>query len=340
MSDDLRADAKALVAALNKKYGAGTVVRGSDCKQDLTPRVTSGSVTLDYILLGGWPSNQWNMLLGEQSHGKSMVALKTVAANQARDPEWLCVWVAAEQWVSEYAELCGVDVSRVVVVETNIMEEAYDIAISFAESRAVDCIVIDSLPALVPSSEDDKAMDEATVGRGALLTNKFFRKVGKAMKRSLTEDERPVLGILINQYREKIGVMHGDPRTWPGGKGMNFAMFSICEVKRDDWIEAGTGNAKERVGQTTRIRTLKFKAGPPQRTAYVDFYFDSGGPCRAGDYDFAKEVLALGIHLEVVTRKGAWYYYGDRKWQGTEAALSDIREDVDLFESLRGEVLK
>lgn len=323
-----------IVAQLNKKLGEGSVVLGSNIEVDMVPRFTTGSVTFDYVLGGGFPGNQWNELIGEPSHGKTLMALKTVAANQARDPEFLTVWVAAEQWVPAYAEMCGVDTSRVIVVETTVMEEAFDATISFAESKAVDCIVIDSLPALTPSPEMDKTMEEMTIGRGALLTNKFFRKVGSVMKRSLIEQERPILGIIINQWRFKIGVMHGDPRTTPGGVGKDYAFFTRCEVKRDDWIEIGSGNNKKRIGQRIRIRTLKNKTAPPHRIAYVDVYFDHGGDCLPGEYDFAKEIAALCVVKEIITRKGAWYYFKDDKWNGMEAVVKAIREEVDLREEL------
>ena len=313
---------------------------GSQISSDLTPRMTTGSTTFDFCLGGGFPANQWNELIGEPSHGKTAIALKTVAANQEKDPNFTTVWVAAEQWVPEYALMCGVDLERVIVVETNIMEEAYDAVIAFAESKAVDAIVIDSLPALVPSPEAEKNMDEMTVGRGALLTNKFFRKAGAAMKRSLTEAERPVLGIVINQYRMKIGVMHGDPRTTPGGEGKNYAFFTRSEVRRDEWIEEGTGTNKVRVGQRIKIRTIKNKTAPPQRIAYVDFYFQDAGTFSAGDFDFAKEVAALAIVKDVVERKGGWVYYGERKWQGLENFSASLREEVDLLSELRAKVLE
>jgi recombination protein RecA len=327
-------DAQKVISILNKKLGDGTVVLGSSIESNLVPRFTTGSVTYDYVLGGGFPGNQWNELIGEPSHGKTLIALKTVAANQNKDPEFTTVWVAAEQWVPEYAEMCGVDPSRVIVVETTIMEEAFDAVIAFAESKAVDCIVIDSLPALSPSPEMAKNMDEMTIGRGALLTNKFFRKVGAVMKRSLIEQERPILGILVNQWRFKIGVMHGDPRTTPGGVGKDYAFFTRSEVKRDEWIEIGTGNSKKRVGQRIRIRTIKNKTAPPQRVAYVDVYFDHGGACLPGDYDFAKEIASLCVVKEIITRKGAWYYFKDDKWNGMEAVVTAIREEVDLREEL------
>lgn len=335
----LTAELKTIIAKLNKKMGYDAVVLGEDIREGLVSRHTSGSTTFDYVLGGGFPANQWNELIGEASHGKTAVALKCIAANQAKDPNFLTVWVAAEQWVPEYAEMCGVDSSRVLVVETNIMEEAYQAVIEFAESKQVDAIVIDSLPALVPGPENEKAMDELTVGRGAMLTNKFFRKAGAAMKRSLTEAERPILGIVINQYRMKIGVMHGDPRTTPGGEGKNYAFFTRCEIRRDEWIETGSGTNKVRVGQRIKIRVLKNKTAPPQQVAYVDFYFKEHSIYSPGDYDMAKEVAAMSIVLEIVDRKGGWIYYGERKWNGTEAFSQAIREEVDLFEELQAKVL-
>jgi len=326
-------DAKSVIAALNKKMGGNVAVVASSITQH-GGRVPTGSVTFDYILGGGWPANQWHELVGEPSHGKSFLALKTIAENQHRDPEWTAVWVAAEPWVPSWAEKCGVDPERVIVIETTVMEEAYDSCIAFAESKAIDCIVIDSLPALTPSPEVAKSMDEMTVGRGALLTNKFFRKVGAAMQRSLTESERPIIGIMINQWRFKIGVMHGDPRTTPGGVGKDFAYFTRTEVKRDDWIDIGPSGNKKRIGQRIRMRTLKNKSAPPHRVAYVDMYFDDGGECAPGEYDFAKEIASLCVVKEIITRKGAWYYFKDDKWNGMDAVVNAIREMVDLREEL------
>jgi recombination protein RecA len=327
-------EAKKVIALLNKKFGDNVVVLASDIRSDLIPRITSGSTTLDYVLGGGFPGNQWNELIGEPSHGKTALALKTIAANQRLNPEHTTVWVAAEQWVPEYAAMCGVDTSRVIVIETSIMEEAYQAVIQFAESKSVDAIVIDSLPALSPAPEMEKDMSEMTVGRGALLTNKFFRVVGTAMKRSLVEDERPVLGLIINQYRMKIGVMHGDPRTTPGGEGKNYAFFTRCEVRRDEWIEIGSGTNKIRVGQRIKVRTLKNKTAPPQRVAYFDFYFAEGGDCAPGEFDFAKEVASLAVVKGIIDRKGGWYYHGERKWQGIEPVIASIREEINLKEEL------
>jgi recombination protein RecA len=329
-----------VVAKLNKKFGPETVVIGTDIRDDLIGRVTTGSLALDVALGGGWPTNQWHEIVGEESNGKTAIALKTIAANQEKNPDFLTVWVAAEQWVPSYAELCGVDISRVYVISTNVMEEAYEAVIQVVESKGIDCIVIDSLPALVPGAEDEKEMDEYTVGRGALLTNKFFRKVGLASKRSLVTEERPFIGIMINQWRDRVGVMYGDPRTTPGGKGKNYSYFTRVEIKRDDWVEVGTGDSKRRVGQTIKARTIKNKSAPPSQVAYIDFYFADGGTVDPGEYDFAKQIVALGIINKVITRAGAYYRYAERQWQGADAMVISIKEELDLRESLEKDVLE
>lgn len=324
----INAEALRVVAAINKKVGAGTVVLASQVR--MPERIPTGSLTLDVVLGGGWPMNHWVEIVGEASHGKTAIALRTIAVNQERDPDFTVVWIAAEAFDTGYAKMCGVDTDRVLLVETNSMEDAFDSVIKFMESKAIDMVVVDSLPALVPGAEDEKTMEEFTVGRGAQLTNKFFRKVASATKRDLVEVERPVLGIMINQYRMKIGVMHGDPRTTPGGLGKDYAYSIRCEVKRDDWLEVGTGQEKRRIGQTIRVRTIKNKTFPPQQAAYLDFYFAEGGPIDAGNYDTGKEIVALSILNGIVERRGGWLYYGDRKWQGAPAFIDSLREEIEL----------
>lgn len=325
-----------IAATLNKRHGAGHALVATEAQ--LPTRITTGSLTLDVVLGGGWPVNQWTEIIGEASHGKTAIALKTIAANQQKDPNFTTVWIAAEPFDVGYARICGVDTDRVLLVETNIMEEAYEATIEFCESKAVDLIVIDSLPALVPSTEDEKTMEESTVGRGALLTNKFFRKVVKVTKRSLVENERGITCLMINQFRMKIGVMYGDPRTTPGGLGKDYAMAVRCEVKRGDWLEVGTGDAKRRAGQTIKVHTLKNKTFPPQQTAYLDFWFSDGGPVDAGHYDSAKEIIQLAIVHGIIERRGGWLYYGEQKWQGAANLLEAIREEIDLKEALTKEV--
>jgi len=323
-----------------KKLGDDIIVKASEIRDDFSARITSGSLSLDVILGGGWPANQWHEIVGEESNGKTAIALKTIAANQAKDPDFTAVWVAAEQWVPSYAIMCGVDVTRLHVIATNILEDALDAVLEITATKEVDCVVIDSLPALAPEIEGEKEMNEATVGRIALAMNKFWRKMGTAGSRSMLHPDRPFVGIMINQWRSKIGVMYGDPRTTPGGLGKNYAYFVRLEIKRDEWIEEGTGQEKHRVGQTIKLRTVKNKTAAPSQTAFVDFYFADCENFFAGEYDSAKEIVALGIINKVITRGGAYYSYGDRKWLGGDAILKSLREEIDLKEALEKDVLR
>jgi recombination protein RecA len=322
-----------IINAMNKKYGDGAIVKGSEVRE-LMPRITTGILAYDLMLGGGWPANQWSEIIGEESSGKTALAYKTIAANQALDPEFTALWIAAEEYVPDYAKSIGVDLDRLWVVESNIMEQVYDLVIKTLDNRAVDMIVIDSLPALVPSDESEKMMEEFTVGLGARLTGKFFRKSSKSQKRSLIHDERQCTGIMINQWREKIGVMWGDNRTTPGGKAKNFHYFCRVEVKRDEWIKA----KDETVGQTIKARTMKNKTYRPQQVAVVDYYFADTTGFNRGDYDTTKDVVNIAIAYELITRAGAYYSYGEQKWQGKDGVLQAVREDAELRDKITKEV--
>ena len=174
-------------------------------------------------------------------------------------------------------------------------------------------------------------MDEFTMGLGARLTGKFFRKSSKAQKRSMVVEDRGCTGLIINQWREKIGVMYGDPRTTPGGKAKNFHYFARVEVKRDEWIK----EKDEPVGQTIRARTMKNKTYRPQQVAVVDFYFADSNGFKLGEFDTIKDIVNICISVEIITRGGAYYNYNGQKWQGKEALLNAVREDLDMQAELR-----
>ena len=323
-----------IARSVNKKFGDEVVVQGSRIQEAL-PRITTGVLAFDLMLGGGWPVNQWSEIVGDESSGKTAIAYKTIAANQALDPNWTALWVAAEEYVPEYAESIGVDLDRMWVVETNLMEQAYDLVVRAQDNRAVDCVVLDSLPALVPGDEYERQMDEFTVGLGARLTGKFFRKSAKAQRRSLLEEDRGCTGLIINQWRDKIGVMWGDPRTTPGGKAKNFHYFSRVEVKKDEWLKDG----KVAVGQTIKGRTIKNKTYRPQQQAVVDFSFADSGGFHMGDFDTVKDMVNIAIAYEVITRAGAFYSYQDEKWQGKERVLEALRADLGAQEALRAELM-
>jgi recombination protein RecA len=277
--------------------------------------------------------------VGEESHGKTAVVLKTIAANQRLDSNFATLWVAAEHYDKEQAEALGVDNDRVLVVPTQDMVLGYEAMLDAAESRSVDFVVLDSYPAMSPPEEDEKGMGDLQVGLGARITGKFFRKAGVATRRSLLIEERPMCGVIINQYREKIGGFSpfGTPRTTPGGKAKNYAFYTRVEVKRDEWIkEKRPGKGEVNVGQTIKVKTLKNKQAPPQQVAMLDFYFADApnlGFSR-GQYDTGKEVVVLGILYDLIERNGAFFSFGDHRWRGREAMFQAIRDDGDVSRDL------
>ncbi|MFE9525203.1 hypothetical protein [Streptomyces sp. NPDC006631] len=345
-------EALALLAKINKAH-PGAVCFASEMK--VAKRFTSGSLSLDIALGGGWPGNQWVEVIGRESHGKTFIVYKTLAANQKKDPNFTCLWVAAEHYDTDQAEALGVDNERVIVVPTQAMEFAYQTMLDFATSRSVDMIVLDSYPALIPDEEAEKDMDEATMALGARLTGKFFRKSGAATKRSMTDpDDRPMLGIVINQYRDAIGKFspHGTPTTTPGGNAKNYAFYTRVEVRRDEWIqEARPGKGKVNVGQVIKVKTIKNKSAAPQQVATIDAYFRSAPYLNfaRGDFDTTKEIMIMGILFDVIKRKGAYYEiengeFDDKgkpvlRWHSKENTLAAIREDLDLQEFLYEKVL-
>ena len=291
-----------IINSVNKQYGAGTIVKGSETRGKLD-RISTGILSYDLMLGGGWPVNQWSEIIGEESSGKTALAFKTIATNQALNPDFICLWVAAEEFVPEYAESIGVDLERLWIVETNIMEHAYNLVINVMSNRAADMIVIDSLPS-------------------------------EAQKRSLITEERVCTGLMINQWRQKIGVMWGDPRTTPGGLAKNFAYFCRVEVKRDEWLK----DKDEVVGQTIKARTLKNKTYRPNQSAVIDFYFAQTQGFEKGDYDTLKDMINIGIAIDVITRAGAYYSFGEGRWQGKDKMLDAFREDLDMQKVLIAKV--
>ena len=330
---------EALIKKAEKKFGPEAIIRGSQMPREL-PRATTGSLSFDLMLGGGWPLNQWNEIIGMEHSGKTVMTAKTIAANQALDPNYQTLWVASETFVPDWMEKLGVDLDRVHVFQTGIIEDAFQTIHDWSQSRAVDAIVLDSYPALSPRAEEEKDIGEMSPGRAAILAGQFFRKTGSSTKRLLLSPDRPILGIFINQWREKIGVMHGDPRTTPGGKAKNFSFFTRVEVSRVEWIKAGSGSAADRVGTVMKARTLKNKTAPVGRQAQVDFYFSDWDGHTAGSYDRVKEVTNTALLCDIIERKGAWYQFREYRWQGKDAVFEEVQQDLTLQMALDEEVRK
>jgi recombination protein RecA len=325
-----------VMAEINKELGPETVIWGSQIRYSDLPRISSGSYALDVALGGGWQTNAWHELYGDESSGKTTVILKTIATQQALNPDYTTFWVAAEEFVPQWATDLGCDTDRILVMQTNILEEATNAAIRVLETRTVDALVIDSLPALSPVTESEGTMDDQQIALVARLLPKFFRKAYTAMKRSLVEDDRTVTCFMVNQWRERPNMPFGDPRITPGGRAKNYWFTSRVELKRDSWLTEGDRKNERKVGLTIKALTKKNKSFPPERVAVFDFYFDHNEiGISPGDYDRAKELVTLALLLDLIKVKSSYYSLGDETWHGRTALEEQIRWDLTLQERLR-----
>lgn len=332
----------ALKNKINKAMKTELVIPGSQV--EVAHRFTTGSLSLDVALGGGWPGNLWSEVVGPFSAGKTAMVNKSIAANQMENQYFTAMWIAAEHYDVDQASALGVDLERVLVVPMQDMATAFEIMLEAAESRGVDMIVLDSYPALLPEDEGDKAMNEFVVGSGARLMNKFCRKAQAVSQRALNGTDPPFTGIIINQYRDLIGGFspYGTPKTTPGGKGKDYFFHTRVEVKRGDWIEEKRPGIEKplKVGQEMKFTTIKNKSASPMQVAGVDYYFRRAaylGHAR-GSYDSAKEYIQVGRMLGIITGS-TWLNYAGSKWQGKENMAEGLREDPLLREALRIDVM-
>lgn len=339
-------DVQAWLAKANKALGEGTFITASDLS--IPRRFTTGSLGLDVILGGGIPGNQWTEIIGKPSAGKTAFLLKTIAANQALDPEFTTMWVAGEHFDPDQAIALGVDLDRVVLFpHGQEMETAFEAMLSATESQAFDCITLDSYPALVAAEEDEKAMNEATMAKGAQLFGKFVRKAGKATRRATDGSERPMMGLVVNQWRDKIGGFSrfGTPQTTPGGNGKDYFFYVRMDVARVEWITEKRPGLKDpvTVGQKIKFKTIKNKAAPPNQTTEVDFY-NRPAPYlgfKRGDYDLVREYFNVSKLFRVIEQGGGGYYtFGDQRWRGEDNVLSAMRSEPALMTAIRDQVME
>jgi len=341
----LNKDAQAFIATTNKEH-PGSIVLGSDMV--IPKRFTSGSLSLDVALGGGWPGNQWVEVLGYNSAGKTAITLKTIAANQALDPEFATFWVAAETYDTDQAQALGVDLSRVTVAPTRVMEKGLDYILTALTSKGFDAIVLDSYPALSHEEELEKDMDEFTMAGGAKVFNKFWRKAGEAGLRDPLGTDPPFLGIVVNQWREKIGGYTPNknipPRTSPGGGGKDYAFYTRVDIKREQYITESRPNREKpvKVGQTMSITTIKNKSYAPQEVAKLDFYFRDTTTLgfKRGDYDLARDYASTGVLFGAVEKKRGWYTFEGEQFNGMPAFRENLRKDLSMQAKLREQVLE
>lgn len=336
MGDILSESLASFMAKMNKqleKEGKPLLTTASEMV--IPKRFTTGLLALDVATGGGLPGNQWVEVYGKESNGKTSIVLHTIATNQALDPDFTVFWVASEYYDQDWAEKFGIDNDRVIVFPTNNMELAYQAVLDAANSHQFDMIVIDSYPALAAGEELEKDMDQQVMALGARRTGQFFRKIGGTFN-----NERPYVGIFINQLRDAIGSFspYGTPTTTPGGKAKNYAFYQRILVSRDEWLEEKVdGAGKVKVGQTNKYLMEKNKAAAPKSVAMGDFYFldaESKG-ISAGHFDLVKDVITMAVLFKVIRRAGAWFNYTsldgtEYKWQGRDAMVEEIRSNLEL----------
>lgn len=321
------------MSKINKAHGPGTIITGSQIVKPVRRTVTSGSLNIDAALGGGWALGHWVEVVGHESTGKTYLVLKCIAANQKINPEFSTVWFATEDFNEDYARLLGVDLSRVIIANENIMEDVFQQCIELINTKAVDCVVIDSLPFLVSKREDDGTMDDLQPGQAAFLTGKFFRKSQGSIKRRLDlEEERTCMGFVINGWREKIGSNYGDPRITPGGKGKNFVFFQRVDVSRKELI---TDTKNRPVGQTMQVKNIKNKYARPGLIGQVDAYVVDYKGHRAGNFDIVKDLVSAALAYDVIERDRTWHFFGEEEWYGRPKVDEAVRADAKLRAAIR-----
>lgn len=317
---------KALDAALTqieKAYGKGSVMKLGDSGANMNiETVPTGSLSLDIALgLGGLPKGRVVEIYGPESSGKTTVALHMIAEVQKRDG--IAGFIDAEHALDpQYAKKIGVDIDNLYISQPDHGEQALEIAETMIRSGALDIVIIDSVAALVPKAEIDGDMDDLQVGLHARLMSKAMRKLTGVISNS------NCVVVFINQLREKVGVMFGNPETTTGGRALKFYASVRMDVRR---VEAIKQNG-EIVGNHTRVKIVKNKVAPPFREAEFDIMFGQG-IAREGD------ILDLGVKVGAVGKSGAWYSYeGEKIGQGRENAKVFLKEHPDIMKDVENKV--
>jgi recombination protein RecA len=297
-----------------KRYGDGAIMRLGEAHSMVVDAIPTGSLSLDIALgVGGVPRGRITEIYGPESSGKTTLCQHIVA--EAQKMGGTAAFIDMEHALDpSYAVKCGVDIQNLLVSQPDTGEQALEIAETLVRSGAVDVVVVDSVAALVPRSELDGDMGDATMGVQARLMSQALRKLSGAINQTKTSV------IFTNQLRQKIGVMFGNPETTTGGQALKFYASVRLDVRRVQSIKMG----EEVIGNRTRVRIVKNKVAPPFRTAEFDIMFNEG-ISKAGD------VLDLATQLEVVQKRGAFFSYGDQRiGQGRENAKEYLRQNPQL----------
>ena len=322
---DKEEKAKALntaIAQLERDFGSGAVMKLGENRHMEVQAVHTGSVALDMALgIGGVPKGRIIEIFGPESSGKTTVALHIVAEVQKAGGE--AAFIDAEHALDPvYAKALGVDIDNLLVSQPDCGEDALEITEALVRSGAIDAVVIDSVAALVPRQEIEGDMGASTVGVQARLMSQAMRKLSAVISKS------NCVVIFINQLREKIGVMYGNPETTTGGRALKFYASVRIDVRKADQIK----NGGEVLGNRVKCKIVKNKVAPPFKTAEFDILYGQG-ISRAG------ELIDMGVALEIIKKSGAWFYYnGDKLGQGRDKARQRLEDEPELFAEIEGKI--
>lgn len=322
MANDRLASLDMALKNIEKKYGKGSIMKLGEQPQVKISAQPSGSLYVDNALgIGGYPKGRIIEIYGPESSGKTTVALHAIAEAQKQGGN--CAIVDAEHALDPvYAQALGVNVDELLLSQPNTGEEALEIAEALVRSGAIDVIVIDSVAALVPKAELEGDMGQSHVGLQARLMSQALRKLSGAINKSKTT------AIFINQIREKVGVMFGNPETTPGGRALKFFASVRLEVRRGENLKLGS----DIIGNKTKVKVVKNKVAPPFKSVEFDILYGKG-------IDNYGEVIDMGVEEGIVQKSGSWYAYNEeRLGQGRENSKIFLRENPSLYEEIKGKL--
>ena len=299
---------------IEKQYGKGSIMKLGDRTNVDVDVISSGSISIDYCLgVGGFPKGRIIEIYGQESSGKTTLALQAIAECQKSGGR--AAFIDAEHAIDpKYAKALGVSIDDLILSQPDSGEQALEITEVLVKSGAIDLIVIDSVAALVPQAELDGEMGDQNVGLHARLMSKAMRKLAGAMS------THNCCAIFINQLREKVGVMFGNPETTTGGRALKFYSSIRVEVRKSEAIKTGT----EIIGNKVNIKVAKNKVAAPFKTATVEIYYGEG-------ISHLSEVIQLGVDLDIIEKSGAWFSYkGEKIGQGKEAVRNYLKNNPEI----------
>lgn len=308
--------------AIEKEYGKGSIMKLGDRAAVSVDAIPSGSLALDKALgIGGYPKGRIIEIFGPESSGKTTLALHAIAECQKQGGR--CAFIDAENAIDPvYAKHLGVDIDELILSQPDSGEQALDITELLIKSGAIDLVVVDSVAALVPQAELDGEMGDASVGLQARLMSKAMRKLAGVMNHSNTT------AIFINQLREKVGVMFGNPETTPGGRALKFYSSVRLDVRRSETLK----NGADAYGNVTKIKVVKNKVATPFKTATVNIIYGEG-------ISHSDELINLAVENDIIEKAGAWFSYeGEKIGQGINSVREYLKTHPEFEEKVTAQL--